>query len=87
MDDDPRARALSWTAIVALCVPFTSKRTALIMTFLMLISARLSGSGFAANPWMNMVTKVMPKELHGTFFGTQSAAYNGMAGISAIIEA
>ncbi|MGA7192948.1 MAG: MFS transporter [Anaerolineales bacterium] len=71
-------------AVVALCVPFTSKRTALIMTFLMLIWQGL-GSGFAANPWMNMVTKVMPKELHGTFFGTQSAAYNGMAGISAII--
>ncbi len=71
-------------AIVALCVPFTTKQTALIMTFLMLIWQGL-GSGLAANPWMNMVTKVMPQELHGTFFGTQSAAYNGMAGVSAII--
>jgi len=71
-------------AIVALCVPFTTKQTALIMTFLMLIWQGL-GSGLAANPWMNMVTKVMPQELHGTFFGTQSAAYNGMAGLSAII--
>ena len=71
-------------AIVALCVPFTTKQTALLMTFLMLIWQGL-GSGFAANPWMNMVTKVMPRELHGTFFGTQSAAYNGMAGLSAIV--
>ena len=71
-------------AIVALYVPFTTKQTALIMTFLMLIWQGL-GSGLAANPWMNMVTKVMPQELHGTFFGTQSAAYNGMAGLSAII--
>ncbi|HEY9152855.1 MAG TPA: MFS transporter, partial [Anaerolineales bacterium] len=71
-------------AVVALCVPFTTKETALIMTFLMLIWQGL-GAGLAANPWTNMVTKVMPKELHGTFFGTQSAAYNGMAGLSAII--
>ena len=71
-------------AVVALYVPFTTKQTALIMTFLMLIWQGL-GSGLAANPWMNMVTKVMPQELHGTFFGTQSAAYNGLAGLSAII--
>ena len=71
-------------AIVALCVPFTTKQTALIMTFLLLTWQGL-GSGFTANPWINMVTKVMPPELHGTFFGTQSAAYNAMAGISAII--
>ncbi|HUI88858.1 MAG TPA: MFS transporter [Anaerolineales bacterium] len=71
-------------AVVALCVPFTTKRTTLIMAFLMLIWQGL-GSGLAANPWTNMVTKVMPRELHGTFFGTQSAAYNGMAGISAIM--
>src|SRR6202142_2519729 len=71
-------------AIVALCVPFTTKRTALIMAFLMLIWQGL-GAGFAANPWISMVTKVMPQELHGTFFGTQSAAYNGMAGLSAIL--
>jgi MFS family permease len=71
-------------AIVALCVPFTTKQTALIMAFLMLIWQGL-GAGFAANPWTSMVTKVMPQELHGTFFGTQSAAYNGMAGLSAIL--
>ncbi|HUH95942.1 MAG TPA: MFS transporter [Anaerolineales bacterium] len=71
-------------AIVALCVPFTSKRTALLMAFLMLIWQGL-GAGLAANPWTSMVTKVMPQHLHGTFFGTQSAAYNGMAGISAIL--
>jgi MFS family permease len=32
-----------------------------------------------------MVSKIMPDELHGTFFGTQAAAYNGMAGLSAIL--
>ena len=71
-------------AIIALYVPFTTKQTALMMIFLMLIWQGL-GSGLVANPWINMVTKVMPHELHGTFFGTQSAAYNGMGGFSAII--
>ena len=71
-------------ALVALCMPFTTPRTTLIMAFLMLIWQGL-GAGLAANPWVSMVTKVMPQELHGTFFGTQSAAYNGMAGLSAIM--
>ena len=70
-------------AMVALWLPFTTKQNGLIVTFLMLIWQGL-GSGLAANPWTNMVSKVMPQELHGTFFGTQSAAYNGMAGLSAI---
>ncbi len=70
-------------AILALYLPFTTARIALIITFLMLIWQGL-GAGLAANPWINMVSKVMPQELHGTFFGTQSAALNGMAGLSAI---
>ena len=56
---------------------------ALTLTFLLIIWQSL-GAGFAANPWQTMVTKVMPPELHGTFFGTQSAAFNGLAGLSAI---
>lgn len=71
-------------AIIALYVPFTTKQTALMLIFLMLIWQGL-GSGLVANPWINMVTKVIPQELHGTFFGTQSAAYNGMGGLSAIV--
>ena len=42
------------------------------------------GAGMAANPWTNLVSKVIPQELHGTFFGAQSAAFNGLAGASAI---
>ena len=71
-------------AVVALCIPIMSKGTALILAFCMLIWQGL-GAGLAANPWTNMVTKIMPKELHGTFFGTQSAAANAMAALSAII--
>jgi len=56
---------------------------ALALTFLLIVWQGL-GAGFAANPWQTMVTKVMPVELHGTFFGAQSAAFNGMAGLAAI---
>jgi MFS family permease len=32
-----------------------------------------------------MISKVIPSRLHGTFFGTQSAAFSAMAGISAVL--
>ena len=56
---------------------------ALWITFLLLIWQSL-GAGFAANPWQTMCSKVIPPEMHGTFFGTQSASFNGMAGLAAI---
>ncbi len=71
-------------AVVAFISPQVTKETALVLTFLMLVWQGF-GAGLAANPWTSMVSKVMPVELHGTFFGTQSAAYNGMAGLSAIL--
>lgn len=55
----------------------------LALTFLLLVWQSF-GAGFAANPWQTMVTKVMPPELHGTFFGAQAAAFNGLAGLTAI---
>ena len=70
-------------AIIAFFVPLLTKPTILILTFLMLLWQGF-GAGFTANPWTNMVTKVIPQEMHGTFFGMQSAAFNGFAGISAI---
>jgi MFS family permease len=69
---------------VALMVPQSPKATILLLTFLMLIWQGF-GAGLAANPWTSMVSKVIPRELHGTFFGAQSAAFNGFAGVSAII--
>lgn len=71
-------------ALVALLVPQSPKFTVLLLTFIMLIWQG-AGAGLAANPWTNMVSKVIPSELHGTFFGTQSAAFNGLAGVSAIV--
>jgi MFS family permease len=70
-------------AVLAFILPGSSKATILILTFLMLIWQGF-GAGMAANPWTNLVSKVIPQELHGTFFGAQSAAFNGLAGVSAI---
>ncbi len=71
-------------AIVALFVPSLSKGTILALTFLMLVWQGF-GAGLAANPWTNMISKVIPHDILGTFFGAQSAAFNGFAGISAIL--
>ncbi len=68
---------------VALLVPHWSSSMVLTLTFLMLIWQGF-GAGLAANPWTNMVSKVIPRDLLGTFFGAQSAAFNGLAGIAAI---
>ena len=70
-------------AAVAFFMERTGVSVALWLTFLLIIWQGL-GAGFAANPWQTMVAKVMPKELHGTFFGTQSASFNGLAGLTAI---
>jgi len=71
-------------AVVALLVPHTSKTAILWLTFIMLVWQGL-GAGLAANPWTNMISKVIPHDLIGTFFGTQSAAFNGLAGVSSIL--
>ena len=69
--------------VVALLVPRLPASTILILTFMLLVWQG-SGAGLAANPWTNMISKVIPQDLLGTFFGTQSAAFNGLAGLSAI---
>lgn len=71
-------------ALLALLVPQTSKTVILVLTFAMLVWQGL-GAGLAANPWTNLISKVIPQELHGTFFGAQSAAFNGLAGVSALL--
>jgi MFS family permease len=71
-------------SILALLVPHMSTSAILPLVFLMLIWQGF-GAGLAANPWTNLVTKVIPQELHGTFFGTQSAAFNGLAGVSSLV--
>lgn len=71
-------------ALLALLLPGAHKPTILILTFVMLVWQGF-GAGMAANPWTNLVSKVIPQEMHGTFFGAQSAAFNGLAGVSALL--
>jgi len=62
-------------AIVALLLPKIGLQAGLILTFLFLTWQGLGG-GFTANPWVSMISKIIPSEYRGTFFGTQAAVAN-----------
>jgi len=62
-------------AMVALLLPKIGLQAGLILTFLMLTWQGLGG-GFTANPWTSMISKIIPPENRGTFFGTQAAVAN-----------
>lgn len=62
-------------AIVALLIPSIGIQTALVITFLLLIWQGLGG-GFAANPWTSMISKIIPADSRGTFFGMQAGLAN-----------
>jgi MFS family permease len=70
-------------AIVALLLPFIGINTGLVLTFLLLIWQGLGG-GFTANAWTSMISKIMPPESRGTFFGMQSGLANLFISMSAI---
>ena len=70
-------------AVVAWFLPQLGIKMALFLTFLLLIWQGLGG-GFTANAWTSLMTKIMPPNLHGTFFGAQMAAFTGMEGLSAV---
>jgi MFS family permease len=71
-------------AAVAWFLPQIETQTALILTFVLLVWQGFGG-GFTANAWTSLMTKIMPPNLHGTFFGAQMAAFTGLEGISAVI--
>lgn len=62
-------------AIIALLLPRIGVQAGLILTFLLLTWQGLGG-GFTANPWTSMISKIIPSEYRGTFFGTQAAVAN-----------
>src|SRR5574341_1278295 len=62
-------------AIVALLLPKIGLQVGLIITFLLLTWQGLGG-GFTANAWTSMISKIIPSETRGTFFGTQAAVAN-----------
>ena len=62
-------------ALVAWFLPGIDKTLALVLTFIFLIWQGL-GAGLAANPWQNLIGRIIPGDMRGTFFGMQSAAAN-----------
>src|SRR5688572_1319652 len=70
-------------AIVALLIPRIGFQTALILTFVLLIWQGLGG-GFAANPWTSMISKIIPADSRGTFFGMQAGLANLFISIGSI---
>lgn len=71
-------------ALIALFYNQIGNLTAIILTYLMLIWQGL-GAGFTANPWQNLIGKVIPGEYLATFFGLQSSAANLLGSGAAIV--
>jgi MFS family permease len=71
-------------AIVAWFIPHIGAKIALIVTFMLLVWQGFGG-GFTANPWQNMILKIIPRERWGVFYGAQSAAGNLLSSLGAAI--
>lgn len=71
-------------ALVAWSLPSIGPTAGLILTFMALIWQGL-GSGLAANPWQNMIGKVIPSDFLATFFGLQSAVANLLSALGAFV--
>ncbi|MEM5776761.1 MAG: MFS transporter, partial [Anaerolineaceae bacterium] len=70
-------------ALVAWFLPSISMTAGLILTLLALTWQGL-GAGLAANPWQNMIGKIIPSNFLATFFGLQSAVANLLASLGAL---
>ncbi len=70
-------------ALVAFMIPVIGPQLALVLSFIMLAWQGL-GAGFTANPWQNMINKVIPPEYLATFFGMQGAAANLLSSVGAV---
>jgi MFS family permease len=70
-------------AVVALLLPKIGLQAGLLLTFMLLIWQGLGG-GFTANPWTSMISKIIPPDARGTFFGTQAAVANLFISAAAI---
>ncbi len=68
--------------IIALLTPRIGVKTALLITFLLLVWQGL-GSGLTANAWQIMMSKVIPGNVFATFLGAQSAVSNLFASAGA----
>lgn len=70
-------------AVVALLLRTIGLQAGLIITFILLTWQGL-GAGFTANPWTSMISKIIPPETRGTFFGLQAGIANLFVSISAV---
>ncbi|GAB4498305.1 MAG: MFS transporter [Anaerolineales bacterium] len=70
-------------AIVSLLLPFIGLNAGLVITMLLLIWQGLGG-GFTANAWTSMISKIIPPDSRGTFFGLQAGLANLFISGSAI---
>lgn len=70
--------------VVGLLLPVIGTKFALTLTFLLLVWQGL-GSGFTANAWQIMISKVIPGDILATFFGVQSAGANLLASLGAYL--
>lgn len=77
-------------AIVLLIIPMIGEQVALVLSVILLTWQALGG-GFTGTAWQSMISKIMPADRRGTFFGVQSAGANlfgaGGAIVSSIILA
>ena len=71
-------------AIIALLIPIIGVKASLIISFLLLTWQGLGG-GFTANPWTSMISKIIPPETRGTFFGLQAGVANLFISGAAVI--
>ncbi len=69
--------------ITAFLIPWIGIPSALIVTFVALAWQGIGG-GFTANPWTSFVSKIIPPESRGTFFGFQGGLVNLAVSIAAI---
>ncbi len=70
-------------AMVALFMTRLGNKTALVLTFIILIWQGL-GAGFTANGWQSMIAKIIPSDWRGTFFGVQAAWANVLISVAAV---
>ncbi|HSL29431.1 MAG TPA: MFS transporter [Anaerolineales bacterium] len=70
-------------ALVAFLLPTIGIQAGLILTFLFLTWQGLGG-GVTANAWTSMISKIIPSEARGTFFGLQGAVANLLISAAAV---
>ncbi|MCZ7553704.1 MAG: MFS transporter [Anaerolineales bacterium] len=70
-------------ALVAFLLPRLGAQAGLVAVFGLLIVQGL-GAGFAANPWQNLIGKIVPGNRRGTFFGLQAGLSSMLGSLSAV---